>query len=294
MKLVVLGTGIWTEAVIKSVKAHAGIDLVGLVSDISADEDENRSFSDRLGGDVKILPFEMSSFEEADLIFTCECRRKIDNEYINNFTFVNCHGGILPRYRGISSNSWAIINGAKEIGYTIHKMDEKFDNGGIYYIGRFRITQEQTYSDLYNDIYNDMVQKIAGILLKIYDKKLMPVKQEGLVQYNSKLYREFGDLKDFNSPSSYITNLYRAMSRPHGTGVYFMLNGKKIYTDKIIDGNNVGVVDYFGMHGRIVNIADGYIWVKTKDNVVLLSKLYDEFNNVVATDNFRIGNWLGR
>ncbi len=294
MKLIILGTGKWTNEVISSIIKTAGIDLVGVIPDGSVSEEENNFFISKMEGAVNILPFERSSFEKVDLIYSCEYRKIVKKEYVVQYEFVNCHAGILPRYRGFSSNAWAIMNGEKEIGYTIHRMEEGPDSGGIYYIGRFEITKEQTYSDLCNHIFNDMVQRIGNILLEIYEKRLMPTEQEGTIQYNSKLYPAFGDLKDFYYSSEYITNLYRAMSRPHGTGVYFIFKGKKIYADKIVHGRDVGVNDYIGMHGRIVNIADGCIWVKTKDNVVLLSDLHDEHNNIVAVDNFKIGNWMGR
>src|SRR5947207_4018340 len=34
--------------------------------------------------------------------------------------FLNCHGGLLPRYRGNACLNWAILNGEKEIGVTVH------------------------------------------------------------------------------------------------------------------------------------------------------------------------------
>lgn len=292
MKLIILGTGKWTNEVINSVRKTAGIELVGVIPDSAVSKEENNNYIKKMGDGINILPLEVSSLEKADLIFACEYRKKVEKEYVDNYVFVNCHAGILPRFRGFSSNVWAIINGEKEIGYTIHKMDEGFDSGGIYYTGRFEIAQKQTYSDLCDDIFHDMVQKIGNILLEIYEKKLMPTEQVGPVQYNSRLYPEFGDLKDFYFTSEYITNLYRAMSKPHGTGVYFIFKDKKIYANKIVHGRDAGVIDYIGMHGRIVNIADECIWVKTKDNVVLLSDLRDEHNNIVTVDTFRIGNRL--
>lgn len=293
MKLIILGTGKWTNAAINLVRETPGIDLIGIIPDTAVGEEENNFFYKKVGNDVNILPFETSSLEKADMVYACEYRKKVKKEYVDKYTFVNCHAGILPRYRGFSSNAWAIINGEKEIGYTIHKMDEDLDNGGIYYIGRFEIAKEQTYSDLCDNIFNDMVQRIGSILLEIYEKKLIPVEQTGPIQYNSRLYPNFGNLRDFDNTSEYITNLYRAMSRPHGTGVYFSFHNRKIYVGKIVNGRDVGVIDYIGMHGRVVNITSECIWVKTKDNVVLLSDLRDAEDHIVAVDNFKIGNWIG-
>jgi methionyl-tRNA formyltransferase len=43
----------------------------------------------------------------------------------------NMHGSLLPRYRGRVPVNWAIINGERETGATLHEMVEKPDAGGI-------------------------------------------------------------------------------------------------------------------------------------------------------------------
>jgi methionyl-tRNA formyltransferase len=47
------------------------------------------------------------------------------------FGVVNVHTSLLPRYRGPAPVLWAIRNGDREIGVTIHRMDERFDTGPI-------------------------------------------------------------------------------------------------------------------------------------------------------------------
>ena len=41
---------------------------------------------------------------------------------------------MLPKYRGIYPVFWAMINGEKEIGITIHFINEKIDDGDIILI----------------------------------------------------------------------------------------------------------------------------------------------------------------
>jgi len=43
----------------------------------------------------------------------------------------NLHPSLLPKYRGCSSLTWAMINGDKEAGFTYHFMNEKIDDGKI-------------------------------------------------------------------------------------------------------------------------------------------------------------------
>ena len=43
----------------------------------------------------------------------------------------NMHGSLLPRYRGRAPVNWAVIHGERETGATLHRMNEKPDNGAI-------------------------------------------------------------------------------------------------------------------------------------------------------------------
>ena len=44
---------------------------------------------------------------------------------------INNHFGLLPKYRGMAPYIWAMANGEKEIGLSIHHMVLKFDEGRI-------------------------------------------------------------------------------------------------------------------------------------------------------------------
>jgi methionyl-tRNA formyltransferase len=44
---------------------------------------------------------------------------------------INIHPGWLPRYRGAAPDLWAIRNGDREVGVTVHRVDEGVDTGPI-------------------------------------------------------------------------------------------------------------------------------------------------------------------
>jgi methionyl-tRNA formyltransferase len=50
---------------------------------------------------------------------------------------VNVHGGPLPEYRGGHVAQWAIINGERDFGVTLHYLDEGIDTGPIIEARRF-------------------------------------------------------------------------------------------------------------------------------------------------------------
>jgi len=60
--------------------------------------------------------------------------------------FINVHSGILPEYRGYSGGYWALVNGdRKNVGSTIHFVNEKIDMGSILCQGTIDIELSDNY-----------------------------------------------------------------------------------------------------------------------------------------------------
>lgn len=293
-KIIALGTGEYTIRVIQMMKADERINLLGVICDSSVSIDTYDPFVEKMKEmHIKVIEFVDEELCKADLIFSVEYRRLISEKYVQKYHFVNCHGGILPKYKGMSTNAWAIMNGESQVGYTIHRMDEKMDSGDIYHVGRFEIEKQQTYADVYDRIFDDMVENVCDILIGIHNGKIRPQKQEGAVVYCSRFSKEMGDLKDFGYTSQYIRNLYRCMARPHGTGVYFFYKKSKYYVENMMLCPENGIDNYIGISGKVVNCEKGGVWVKTLDNIVILTDIRDEKGSIVAADYFHIGNQLG-
>lgn len=61
---------------------------------------------------------------------------------------VNCHGALLPKYRGLMPSFWTLANGEKEGGVSVHYVDAKLDNGPIIVQKRYRIWPHDTLEDV--------------------------------------------------------------------------------------------------------------------------------------------------
>lgn len=64
----------------------------------------------------------------------------------------NLHPSLLPKYRGCSSLTWAMINGEKECGFTYHYVDAGCDTGKIILQKKVRIENFDTQLTLYNRV----------------------------------------------------------------------------------------------------------------------------------------------
>lgn len=63
---------------------------------------------------------------------------------------MNLHPSLLPKYRGVNSVPWAIINNEKWTGFTFHYMDEYFDTGKIILQNIISISPYETAFSLFH------------------------------------------------------------------------------------------------------------------------------------------------
>ena len=61
---------------------------------------------------------------------------------------LNVHASLLPKYRGAAPISWAIINGEKETGISVIKMNELIDAGDMLLQKKLAIEQDDTAQTL--------------------------------------------------------------------------------------------------------------------------------------------------
>lgn len=61
---------------------------------------------------------------------------------------VNCHGALLPKYRGLMPSFWTLANGETEGGVSVHFVDAKLDNGPILVQRKYRINPTDTLEDV--------------------------------------------------------------------------------------------------------------------------------------------------
>ncbi len=61
---------------------------------------------------------------------------------------VNCHGALLPKYRGLMPSFWTLANGETTGGVSVHFVDAKLDNGPIVVQRTYRIHPHDTLEDI--------------------------------------------------------------------------------------------------------------------------------------------------
>jgi methionyl-tRNA formyltransferase len=114
--------------------------------------------------------YEQLSIFNADILISAYYRNLIGNNIIElvKGSAINLHPSILPKYRGALSSVWAILNGEKFTGITIHYMTDKFDEGKIIYQEKIPINKFDTAFSLYNKLvtlFAHRIPRVVNILL---------------------------------------------------------------------------------------------------------------------------------
>ena len=65
---------------------------------------------------------------------------------------LNRHAALLPKYRGIYPIFWAMLNDEREIGVTVHFMNEKYDEGRIIVQHHVPVDEDDTFFSLYEKV----------------------------------------------------------------------------------------------------------------------------------------------
>jgi folate-dependent phosphoribosylglycinamide formyltransferase PurN len=81
---------------------------------------------------------------------------------------LNCHMGLLPKYRGMDCTYWCSLNLDREnIGFTVHLMDAGIDTGPIFKTHRVDVSQVRTVDQAVFEIEYQMAPAMADAIAKI-------------------------------------------------------------------------------------------------------------------------------
>jgi methionyl-tRNA formyltransferase len=150
------------------------------------------------------------------------------------FGCVNVHGSLLPRGRGAAPIQAAILDGDKETGITIMKMDAGVDTGPILSQHALPIAADETGGTLFEKMSALGAELLMETLPRYLSGELIPQPQpEEGATYVSMLKKEDGIL-DFSQPAVALERRVRAMNP--WPGAYFewaggMLKVHKAHTD---------------------------------------------------------------
>ena len=170
-----------------------------------------------------------------ELIFSFYYRAMIPKEVLEipKLGAYNMHGSLLPKYRGRACVNWAVINGEKETGATLHVMTEFADRGDIVAQKSVPIALEDTAYDVFLKITDASKSILASCLpsLERGTAERFPQDESKATKFGRRR-PEDGEI-DWDKPASAIYNLVRALTHPF-PGAFTTWDGKKVFIWKAI------------------------------------------------------------
>jgi len=291
MKIVIFGHGDSVKMVVNLLQ-NGNIDIVNVEQDRIRSGEEQYDFVRFLEKrNIKINQFEELNQKQIDLIFVINYNRIIDIKQIKIKKIINLHIGLLPKYRGNNANAWAVINGEKKVGYTIHDVTEILDAGNIYYSFKYPIKEGETYFEAKNAINKDFQTSLEQVLTKINENRIESKSQDGEKYiYCSKIRVSDGIISDWNINTEIILRKHYVFSKPLGTGLKFEFKGKTFTIERVEKIKNFAKSK--GIPGGVVYILNNTLWIKTKDTVVAFVEISLEGERINVKDYFKIGQRL--
>ncbi len=239
-------------------------------------------------------PEKLSNFSEklaefnGDINVVCEYGKIIPESilYLPKFKSVNIHGSILPKYRGASPIQMALLNGDKETGVTLMKIDKEMDHGCIISIGKCNIEKD--------DIEPKLREKLANIGVKILIEELKYLEENGdfsnsieqdhnLATFTSLINKQDG-LINLSNTSEEVLNKFRAFIK--WPGIFMFFNDKRVKITDIdfdvfekIGEKNDKIFPFFIKDKQLFLIC-------SDDKMVKINKLQFEGKNEITDKDF--------
>lgn len=196
------------------------------------------------------------------------------------FGCINVHGSLLPAYRGAAPIQRAIIEGERETGVTIMKMDAGIDTGDMYLKTAIPISDSDDFGTLHDRLAEAGARALCEVLDMIEAGTAIATPQpEKGATYASKI-EKCDTVLDFSQSARAVFNRIRGLS-PFPLSCTTQ-NGAMI---KPVSAEIVGETGKYGESGQVVSL-DGGITVACGDGAIIIKSLLPAGKGRMSAEDF--------
>jgi methionyl-tRNA formyltransferase len=216
---------------------------------------------------------ELMQASKADLFVSMSFNQIFRSEVIQlpPFGIINCHAGKLPFYRGRNILNWALINGEREFGITVHQVDTGIDTGNILVQRTYPINEQDDYGRLLSIAHMECAPLLVEAISQIRQGISKPIPQKEISCVGTYFPKRIqGDeIIDWNQSTHDVYNFIRALANP-GPLAQTHLNGEVIKLQKAQLIENAPI--FKGIPGSVIGVQGNELFVKTSDSLVLIKE----------------------
>lgn len=197
---------------------------------------------------------------------------------------LNVHASLLPAYRGAAPIQWAVLNGDKESGVTIMRMDEGLDTGDMISKVIVPLDKKETSETLFDKLAMEGAKLLVETLPKVASGEVVYEKQpeESPTPYAAMISKQMGEI-DWTKSAVELERLVRGMNS--WPSAYTKLDGKTL---KVWDAY-VENEDQTGNIGEIISADKHGIRVQTGKGILVLEEIQLEGKKRMTVDAFLRG-----
>ena len=220
-----------------------------------------------------------------DLVVVVAYGQIIPESYLKipNLLFLNVHASLLPKWRGAAPIERAILNGDKETGVSIMKIEKKLDAGPYIMQSRIKIDSETNSGELKEKLSilgaKSLIQSIDLILSK---EGSFIDQNDKEASYAKKIEKEESKI-NWQEDAEKIISKINAFSPKPGAWFYFNKLRIKIHKAKIVN-----------LNGKPGTVLDDKLTIATKKNAIKILKLQKEGKNIIEATDFLKGNKVNK
>ncbi len=197
----------------------------------------------------------------------------------------NVHASLLPAYRGAAPIQRAVMDGQKESGVTIMRMDAGLDTGDMVSRVVLPLAEDETGGSLFDKLSAAGAKLLVDTLPAIQEGRAVFEKQpeESTTDYAAMIRKQDGKI-DWSQPAVKIERLVRAMNP--WPSAYTGLNGKmlKIWKAEVVE--EMGAKE----PGQILALENDGILVQTGAQSLRIKELQIEGKKRMSADAFLRGS----
>ena len=220
-----------------------------------------------------------------DLVIVVAYGQIIPNSFlqISNLNFLNVHASLLPKWRGAAPIERAILNGDKETGISIMKIENKLDSGPYIMQTRVKIDSETNSGELKEKLSILGAKTLKDLIdLILSDKQNLKYQDDKEATYAKKIEKDEMKINWQEDAEKIILKINAFSPKP---GAWFYLNKLriKIHKAKIVN-----------LSGKPGTVLDDKLTVATNKNAIKILKLQKEGKNIVDAADFLKGNKVNK
>ena len=179
---------------------------------------------------------------------------------------INVHGSLLPKYRGAAPVQYALINGEKETGVTIMRMEKGMDTGAMYSKVTVPIDEEMNFARLHDELKEKGAKLLTDTLPGIADGLQPEEQNEREATYATLITKEMAKI-DWTSDARQVHDRVRGFDPVPGAFTY-LPDGKllKIWETRVTGNSSEaapGTVVSVGKREFFVACGEGVLRILT-------------------------------